>query len=141
MDVTRKDVLGGDNETGETITLREIANEARERMIQERMEQMEKQMETLTAILHELRDERRRDCETTAVRDEAIAEPSLQRHRIEEIPLLGGQPYGVHPHRSAGRIPGECLDERRDQSRSGRVMRVDSRGVNVEETFAPTFQF
>ena len=38
MDATRKDALGGDIETSETITLREIANEARERMMQERME-------------------------------------------------------------------------------------------------------
>ncbi|KAK9180622.1 hypothetical protein WN944_023755 [Citrus x changshan-huyou] len=134
MDVTRKDALGGDNETGETITLREIANEARERMMQERMERMEKQMETLTAILHELRDERRRDCETTAVRDEAVAEPSLRRRRIEEIPPLGDQPYGVHSHRSAGRIPGECVDEGRDQSRSGRVLGIDGRGANIDES-------
>ena len=42
MDISRKDVLGGDNETGETITLREIANEVIERMMQDRMEQMEK---------------------------------------------------------------------------------------------------
>ena len=91
-------------------------------------------METLTAILHELRDERRRDCETTAVRDEAIAEPSLQRRRIEEIPPLGGQPYGVHPHRSAGRIPGECVDEGRDQSRSGRVLGIDGREANIDES-------
>ena len=42
MDVARKDALGGDNEIGETITLREIANEARERMMQDRMERMEK---------------------------------------------------------------------------------------------------
>lgn len=34
-------------------------------------------METLTAILHELRDEWRKDCETTMVRDKAVAEPSL----------------------------------------------------------------
>ena len=54
-------------------------------------------METLTAILHELRDERRRDCETTAVRDEAVAEPSLRRRRIEEISLLVDQPLGCIP--------------------------------------------
>ena len=84
-------------------------------------------METLTAILHELRDEQRRDYETTAVRDEAIVEPSHQRCRIEEIPPLGEQPYGVHPHRSAGRVPGEHMDKGRDQSRSGRVLGIDSR--------------
>ena len=75
---------------------------------------MEKQIETLITILHELRDEWRRDCETTIVRDEVVAEPSLRRHRIEEIPLLVDQPYGMHSHRSTGRIPGECVDEGRE---------------------------
>ena len=116
MDVTRKDVLGGDNETGETITLQEITNEARERIMQDRMELMEKQMETLTTILHELRDERRREDETTAVRDETVAEPSLRRRRIEEIPPLVDQPYGAYPHRNTGQNPGERLDEGRDLS-------------------------
>ena len=69
MDVPRNDALREDNETVETITLREIANEAREKMMQDRLEQMEKQIETLAAILYELRDERRRDCETPAGRD------------------------------------------------------------------------
>ena len=48
MDVPRKDALREDNEARETITLREIANEARERMMQDRLE---KQMETLATIL------------------------------------------------------------------------------------------
>ncbi|XP_052299551.1 uncharacterized protein LOC127903038 [Citrus sinensis] len=58
MDVSRNDTLREDNETVETITLWEIANEARERMMQDRLERMEKQMETLASILFELRDER-----------------------------------------------------------------------------------
>ena len=41
------------------MTLREIANEARERAMHEQIEQMEKQIETLTTILHELRNEQR----------------------------------------------------------------------------------
>ena len=133
MDITRKDALGGDSETGETITLREIANEARERMMQDRMEQMETQMETLTAILHELRDERRRDYETPVGRDEVRAEPSLWRRRVEEIPPPVDQPYGVHPYRSIGRVPGERVDEVRDQSHSGRVLKIDGRGARVNE--------
>ena len=42
MDVSRKDALREDNEIVETITLREIANEAREKMMQDRLERMEK---------------------------------------------------------------------------------------------------
>ena len=42
MDVTGRSALRGDSETSETITLREIANEAKERMMQVRMERMEK---------------------------------------------------------------------------------------------------
>ena len=40
------------------MTLREIVSEAREKVMFDRMERMEKQMETLTTILHELRSER-----------------------------------------------------------------------------------
>lgn len=39
------------------VILREIANEAMDRAMHERMEQTERQMETLTSILHELRNE------------------------------------------------------------------------------------
>lgn len=42
MDVTSSGPLGGDNEINEAITLQEIANEARQKVIQERMERMEK---------------------------------------------------------------------------------------------------
>ena len=56
-----------ENETVETITLRDIANEAREKMTQDRLERMEKQIETLAAILFELRDERRKDCELSLI--------------------------------------------------------------------------
>lgn len=133
MDISRKDALGSDNETDETITLREIANEARERVIQDRMERMEKQIETLTAILHELRDERRRDCETAVGRDEVVVEPSLRRRRIEEIPPPVDQPYGVHPHRNTGRILGERVDEESDQPRSGWVLKIDGRGATIDE--------
>jgi len=106
MDVTRKDALREDNEAGETITLREIANEARERMMQDRLERMEKQIETLATILYELRDERRRDCETPVGRDDVGAEPSLRRRRVEDILPPADQFNGVHPHRSTGQVPG-----------------------------------
>ena len=43
----------------ESVTLRDITIEAREKAMHDRMERMEKQMETLTTILHELRSERR----------------------------------------------------------------------------------
>ena len=133
MDVSRKGALGDDNETVETITLREIANEARERMMQDQLERMEKQMETLTAILHELRDERRRDCETTVWRDEVVAEPNLRRYRVEEIPPPVDQSYGAHPHRSTCQIPGKCVDEGRDQPCSRRVLEIDGRGANIDK--------
>lgn len=64
-------------------------------------ERMEKQMETLTAILHELRNERMKDYKATTIRDEVVAEPSYRKHGNEEIPLLGGQPDGAHAHRDA----------------------------------------
>ena len=85
-------------------------------------------METLAAILYELRDERRRDCETPMGRDEIEAEPSLRRRRVEEVPPPADQPNGIHPHRSTGRVPGERLDEGRDQPTPGQVPEVNGRG-------------
>lgn len=41
----------------ESAILQDIANEARDRAMHEQMEGTERQMETLTAILHELRNE------------------------------------------------------------------------------------
>ena len=90
-------------------------------------------METLAAILGELRDERRRDCETPVGRDEVGAEPSLRTRRVEEIPPPADQPNGVHPHRSTGRVPGERMDEWRDQPHPGRVFEIDGRATNVDE--------
>lgn len=40
--MTRSGIQGGDNETNEMITLREIVNEAREKVMQERMERTKK---------------------------------------------------------------------------------------------------
>ncbi|KAK9212275.1 hypothetical protein WN943_001657 [Citrus x changshan-huyou] len=53
MDVGGSSAQGGDLRLNESMTLREIANEAREKAMYERMEQMEKHTETLTTILHE----------------------------------------------------------------------------------------
>ena len=133
MDASRKDALRDDNETVETITFRKIVNEARERTMQDRLERIEKQMDTLTAILYELRDERRRDCETPMGRDEVEAEPSLRRRKVEEIPLPADQLNGVHPCRSTGRVHGECVDKGRDQPRPGQVLEIDGRGASVNE--------
>ncbi|KAH9651158.1 putative disease resistance RPP13-like protein 1 [Citrus sinensis] len=133
MDVSRKDASREDNEAGETITFREITNEARERMMQDRLEWMEKQMETLANILHELRDERRRNCETPVGRDDVGAEPSLRRRRVEEIPPSADQPNGVYPHGSTSQVSGGRIDEGRDQPLPGRVLEVNGRGGSVDE--------
>lgn len=133
MDVPRKDALREDNETVETITHREITNEARERMMQDRLERMEKQMETLTTILYEMRDERRKDCETPVGRDDVGGEPSFRRRRVEEIPPPVDQFDGVHPHRSTSRASGERVDEGRDQPRPERVPEIDGQGASIDE--------
>ena len=59
MDVGESSAQGGDLRLNESVTLREIANKAREKAMYERMERMKKQMETLTTILHKMRSERR----------------------------------------------------------------------------------
>ena len=133
MDLPGKDTSREDTESGETITLREIANEARERVMQDRLERMEKQMETLATILNELRDERRRDCEIPVRRDDVGAELNLRRRRVEETPPQADQPYGGHPHRSIGRVPGEPTDEGRNQSHLRLAPEADDRGASTDE--------
>ncbi|XP_006448346.2 uncharacterized protein LOC18051093, partial [Citrus clementina] len=59
IDVGGSSAQGGDLRLNKSVTLKEIANEVREKTMYERIERMEKQMETLTTILHELRSERR----------------------------------------------------------------------------------
>lgn len=59
MDVGGSSAHGGDLGLNESVTLREIANGAREKVIYEWMERTEKHMETLTTILQELRNEQR----------------------------------------------------------------------------------
>ena len=66
-------------------------------------------------------------------RDDVGAELSLRRRRVKEIPPPADQPNGVHPHRSTGRVPGERVDEGRDQLRPGRVLEADGRGASVDE--------
>lgn len=67
-------------------------------------------METLAAILHEMRNDRSRDY-TAVTGDEAAAEPSHRRHRNEEIPSMGGRPEGVHAYRDAIQTLGEHENE------------------------------
>lgn len=84
-------------------------------------------METLIAILHELRNERMKDYEATMIRDVVVAKPNYRKHGNEEIPPLGGQPDGAHAHRDAVQTLGEHGNERRDQSRNGRIRRSGTR--------------
>ena len=56
MDVGGGSAQRGDLRVNESVTLKEITNEAREKAMYERMERME----TLTSLLHEPRNERRR---------------------------------------------------------------------------------
>lgn len=91
-------------------------------------------METLIAILHELRNERRRDYEVNAIRDEVAAEPSHRRDRNEEILSLGGQLDRVHNYRSGGQTSRERGNEGGDQPHSGRVLGNGSQRTNAEES-------
>ena len=59
METGGSSAQGGDRRLNDSVTLREIVSEAQEKVMFDRMERMEKQMETLTTILHELRSERR----------------------------------------------------------------------------------
>lgn len=51
-------------------------------------------METLTAILHEMRNEWKRDYDTVVTGGEAAAEPSHRRHRNRKFIYWGDYPKG-----------------------------------------------
>ena len=58
MEAGGSSAQGDDMRLNDSVTLREITSETREKVMFDRMERMEKQMETLITILHELRSER-----------------------------------------------------------------------------------
>lgn len=68
----------------ESVTLKEIANEAREKAMHEQMEQMEKQIETLTIILHELRNEQR-GIHVRGMRSDEITPRLVNRRSHDEV--------------------------------------------------------
>ena len=74
----------------DSVTLREIASEAWEKAMFDRMERMEKQMETLTTILHELRSERRVTQEER-VRGGGVAPDPGSTRRSQTTGRLGGE--------------------------------------------------
>lgn len=46
-------------------------------------------METLTTILHEMRNERKINYDTAVTGDEAATEPGHRKHKNKEVPSLG----------------------------------------------------
>lgn len=80
MQLSRKErgrgAQGGEHGLNDSITLREITNEAWERAMYKWMKRIERQIETLTTILHELRNEQRRAGDVSMVRDGVALKPS-----------------------------------------------------------------
>ena len=90
-------------------------------------------METLTTILHELRNEQRRAYDANATRDDVAIEPNHQRNRNEEIPSIGGQLNRVPNNGVGTQTLRECAHEGRDQFHNGRILRSCSRGAIEQE--------
>ena len=107
------------------MTLREIAIEAREKAMHDRMEWMEKQMETLTTILHELRSERRGTPEER-VRGGGVAPGHDGMIRSQTTRRFGGEGGNLS-------LRGEV--HRGEDQPPGRQIFYDDDGVaNAEET-------
>ena len=109
----------------DSVTLREIASEAREKAMSDRMERMEKQMETLTTILHELRSERRVTQEER-VRGGGVAPGPDSTRRSQTIGRFGGE-RGNMPLR------GEFHREE-EQSPARQIFDEDDGVANAKET-------
>ena len=108
----------------EFVTLREIAIEAREKAMQDRMERMEKQMKTLTTILHELMGERRGTHEER-VRGGGVAPGHDGMRRSQTTRRFGGERGNLS-------LRGEV--HREEEQSSGRQIFNEDDGVaNAEE--------
>ena len=109
----------------DSVTLREITSEAREKAMFDRMERMEKQMETLTTILHELRSERS-IIQEGRVRGGGVAPGPDSAGRSQTTGRFGGE---------RGNVPlrGEFHRER-EQSPARQTGDEDDGVVNAEET-------
>ena len=109
----------------DSVTLREIASEAREKAMFDRMERMEKQMETLTTILHELRSERRVTQEER-MRVGGVAPGPDSTRRSQTTGRFGGE---------RGNIPLRGEFRREEEQSPARQIFDENGGVaNAEET-------
>ena len=90
MEAGGSSAQGGDTRLNDSVTLREIASEAREKVMFDRVERMEKQMEALTTILHELRNERRVTQEER-VRGGGVAPGHDSTRRSQTTRRFGGE--------------------------------------------------
>lgn len=96
----------------ESATLREIVNEPRERAMYEQMEQIKRQLETLTIVLHELREAQRRfgrrslgenqDIPISSDRPNRGKQNLAMRNQLhkEQNSKVGSQLHGEQNHRT-----------------------------------------
>ena len=124
MEAGGSSAQGGDMRLNDFVTLREIANEAREKDMSDQIERMEKQMETLTTILHELRSERRGTHEER-VRSGGVT-PGHNSTRSQTIRRFGDE----RCHLS---LRGEIHKEE-EQSPVGQIFYEGDGVANAEET-------
>ena len=130
MDVGGGSAQGGYLRLNESVTLREITNEAREKVMYDRMEQMEKQMKTLTIILHEMRNERR------GIQEEGMKSGGITRGHVDKRnnnDMMRGRTTGGFGGEAGNRsLRGESHG-RGDQSPEKQVFDNDDEVVNEEE--------
>ena len=90
MEAGGSSAQGDDMRLNDSVTLREIASEARENAMFDWIEWMEKHMKTLTTILHELRSERR-GTQEERVRNGGMAPGHNSTRRSQTTRRFGGE--------------------------------------------------
>lgn len=91
-------------------------------------------METLTTILHELRNGQIRVGDVSMARDGVVLEPSSRRSRDEEIPSVKGHIFRKRSSGVGNQSLGERNHETRGQLHSGQNSGNDNREANTEES-------
>lgn len=69
----------------ENVTLKEIAHKARKRAVNKRIQPIEKQMDSMPALLQELRDGQRRLNKRNCTKNMDMLEPSHRRHTLGKL--------------------------------------------------------
>ncbi|XP_052292054.1 uncharacterized protein LOC127900839 [Citrus sinensis] len=138
METGGSSAQGGDRRLNDSVTLREIVSEAREKVMFDRMERMEKQMETLTTILHELRSERGVTQEGRVRGSEVAPEETELRQHVHDVEQERDQVAAHDPGRAVQleeevRRLAQIIDDMQGKNRAPAAYEQAKRDIEIEE--------